>query len=273
MHPADTTPAKMLDSAAAVGIPSRNAPMAPVHAPVPGRGMPTKAARLAHRFRGVPTPSDADLDSARLRMGSMRARTDLLRRRRRRGTMGAMLPRTQMGRTYWMGTPIQTPTGTAPRSSTTGRAEMRARTAKSDRPKDWKYRATFWPVCRCSKAAAAAPWDARAGEGDDDRRATKKRAKQVRFTRNRNREAKVAEAEGAGVDETGAEEEAERASAEEEPDKNGGEPEDRRTGGTREARERTARGAGPTKAVADSDVSASARAIAGRIRASFTIVS
>ena len=65
------------------------------------------------------------------------------RRRKSKGTMGAMFPRTQMGSTVVMGYPIQMPTGTAPRSSTTGRAEMMARTPKSGIPKPLKKFATF----------------------------------------------------------------------------------------------------------------------------------
>mmetsp|Transcript_23107 Transcript_23107/g.47842 ORF Transcript_23107/g.47842 Transcript_23107/m.47842 type:complete len:154 (+) Transcript_23107:227-688(+) len=58
--PADTTPVKIEDKATAVGIPSKNAPMAPVHAPVPGSGIPTNAARDAHCFSIDPTPRLAD---------------------------------------------------------------------------------------------------------------------------------------------------------------------------------------------------------------------
>jgi hypothetical protein len=67
--PAATTPVKIDDRATAVGIPNRNAPIAPVHAPVPGRGIPTNAARDAHCFWIDPTPRLADFFSARERMG------------------------------------------------------------------------------------------------------------------------------------------------------------------------------------------------------------
>jgi hypothetical protein len=69
--PAATTPVKIDDNATAVGIPSRNAPMAPVHAPVPGSGIPTNAARDAHCFSIDPTPRLADFFSARERIGFM----------------------------------------------------------------------------------------------------------------------------------------------------------------------------------------------------------
>ena len=68
--------------------------------------------------------------------------------------MGAMFPKTQTGRTVVMGYPIQIPTGTAPRSSTTGSAEIIAKTPKSGMPKVRKKLATFWPVCKCSTALA-----------------------------------------------------------------------------------------------------------------------
>lgn len=60
-----------------------------------------------------------------------------------------------------MGRPIQTPTGTAPRSSTTGMAEMVANTAHFGNPKFMKKLAIFCPVCRCSVVSLAA---AKAGD-------------------------------------------------------------------------------------------------------------
>ena len=44
MQPLQKTPAKIDAKAVVKGIPSRKAPMAPVQAPVPGSGIPTKAA-------------------------------------------------------------------------------------------------------------------------------------------------------------------------------------------------------------------------------------
>jgi hypothetical protein len=67
--PAATTPVKIDDTATAVGIPKRKAPIAPVHAPVPGRGIPTNKARDAHCFCTDPTPRLEDFFSARERMG------------------------------------------------------------------------------------------------------------------------------------------------------------------------------------------------------------
>jgi hypothetical protein len=48
MAPADKTPAKIALREEARGMPRTKAARAPVQAPVPGRGIPTKAARAAH---------------------------------------------------------------------------------------------------------------------------------------------------------------------------------------------------------------------------------
>jgi hypothetical protein len=72
MIPAATTPVKIEDNATAVGIPNKNAPIAPVQAPVPGNGIPTNAASDAHCFSMLPTPRLADFFSARERIGDMR---------------------------------------------------------------------------------------------------------------------------------------------------------------------------------------------------------
>lgn len=60
--------------------------------------------------------------------------------------MATIVPNTQMGSMVVMGKPIQTPTGTAPRNSTTGKAEIMAKTSKSGMPKLRKKLAFFWPV-------------------------------------------------------------------------------------------------------------------------------
>jgi len=86
----------------------------------------------------------------------------LLRNKNKSGMIGAMFPRTQIGNTWLMGMPIQTPTGTAPRSSTTGMAEIVANTAHLGRPKFMKKLAIFCPVCRCSAPFVAAA--AKAGD-------------------------------------------------------------------------------------------------------------
>ena len=68
MTPASTTPASMEPIAGRSGIPSNAAMMAPVHAPVPGAGTPTKRARA--RERDCPEGSAASLLSARLSSGA-----------------------------------------------------------------------------------------------------------------------------------------------------------------------------------------------------------
>ena len=81
-----------------------------------------------------------------------------LRSKKRSGMIGVMFPRTQIGRTCVIGMPNQIPTGTAPRNSTTGMAEIVAKTAHLGRPKFMKKLAIFCPVCKCSVAALAAAW-------------------------------------------------------------------------------------------------------------------
>jgi len=54
------------------------------------------------------------------------------------GTIGIIFPKTQTGNTFVIGNPIHTPTGTAPRNSTTGMADIIANTARSGIPKDRK---------------------------------------------------------------------------------------------------------------------------------------
>ena len=53
-----------------------------------------------------------------------------------------------------MGNPIQIPTGTAPRSSTTGMAEIVANTAHFGNPNLMNQLAIFCPVCKCSVVVA-----------------------------------------------------------------------------------------------------------------------
>lgn len=86
-----------------------------------------------------------------------------LRSKNKRGTIGIIFPNTQAGSTVVIGKPIQSPTGTAPLNSTTGSAEIRAKTPTSGSPKDWKYFAIFWPIWRCSTTAASFALAASAG--------------------------------------------------------------------------------------------------------------
>merc|ERR1719416_228278 len=120
MQPAPQTPVKIEDKATAVGIPSKKAPIAPVHAPVPGRGIPTNAARDAHCFSTDPTPKLFDFLAARSRIGFISFLSDSFLNRNKRGKIGAILPKTLAINTVVIGNPIQIPTGIAPRNSTTG---------------------------------------------------------------------------------------------------------------------------------------------------------
>mmetsp|Transcript_23743 Transcript_23743/g.65872 ORF Transcript_23743/g.65872 Transcript_23743/m.65872 type:complete len:407 (+) Transcript_23743:1107-2327(+) len=180
IHPAETTPAKIADRATGVGIPNKKAPMAPVQAPVPGRGIPTKAARETHCFLTSPTPNPDAFFSARFKMGLISFFNVSFFKRKRSGTMGTMLPRTQIGKTCSMGKPIQTPTGIAPRSSTTGIAEIILSTAHLGSPKLMKKLAIFCPVCKCSTGAATAVLAAKAGLFDKNVKATRATADRLR---------------------------------------------------------------------------------------------
>mmetsp|Transcript_22838 Transcript_22838/g.63504 ORF Transcript_22838/g.63504 Transcript_22838/m.63504 type:complete len:219 (-) Transcript_22838:411-1067(-) len=136
MPPAATTPEKMALNATAVGRPNKKAPIAPVQAPVPGRGIPTNAASEAHCRWVEPMPNSDVFDSALFKMGDMSFFRLSFRSKNNNGIIGAIFPNTQIGNTVVKGKPIQIPTGMAPRSSTTGSAEMMARTPKSGIPND-----------------------------------------------------------------------------------------------------------------------------------------
>mmetsp|Transcript_32357 Transcript_32357/g.35986 ORF Transcript_32357/g.35986 Transcript_32357/m.35986 type:complete len:223 (-) Transcript_32357:272-940(-) len=169
INPAETTPAKMADKAKGVGIPSKNAPIAPVHAPVPGRGIPTKAAKETHCFSNEPTPNPAAFFSARFKIGLMRFFSDSFFNRNRSGTIGIIFPTTHVKNTCWIGSPIHTPTGIAPRSSTTGIAEIVQRTAHFGKPNCIKKLAIFCPVCKCSIVSVAVFFAANAGLLNNDK--------------------------------------------------------------------------------------------------------
>lgn len=69
MTPALTTPAKMAVKLVKRGMPKTNAARAPVHAPVPGSGIPTKSASAAHCLSAGALMMLPALDSARSRRG------------------------------------------------------------------------------------------------------------------------------------------------------------------------------------------------------------
>mmetsp|Transcript_209 Transcript_209/g.291 ORF Transcript_209/g.291 Transcript_209/m.291 type:complete len:250 (-) Transcript_209:138-887(-) len=153
IRPADKTPTKIEETASAIGIPITKAIMAPVQAPVPGKGTPTKAASACQRF----LPSTSELFFRALVRGLSRTRCTIgVLRARSNGTIGNILPKTQRARVLANGTPIQTPTGKAPRSSTTGIAAIAAIITKSGTPEACKAVATFSPKCGDASAAAFA---------------------------------------------------------------------------------------------------------------------
>ena len=116
MTPALTTPAKIAVRDVRRGMPRTNAARAPVHAPVPGSGMPTKSARAAHCLSSLALMMLPALDSALSSSGLKSFCTTGDLRRSIMGIMGTMLPRTARGKTVVIGRPSQMPTGTAPRS-------------------------------------------------------------------------------------------------------------------------------------------------------------
>mmetsp|Transcript_25460 Transcript_25460/g.64515 ORF Transcript_25460/g.64515 Transcript_25460/m.64515 type:complete len:203 (-) Transcript_25460:20-628(-) len=141
MPPASTTPASIAAIASCTGMRSSAPMMAPVHAPVPGAGTPTKSARA--RERDWPEGSAFSLLSARLSSGAATFLTASERSARRVGRMGSMLPATQMTNVVRGDRPSQLPTGTPPRSSTAGTMEMRRSTTQSGNPVRLKTRAIF----------------------------------------------------------------------------------------------------------------------------------
>lgn len=110
--------AKMEPIAVANGMSSRYAMMAPVHAPVPGAGMPTK--RASASVRDCPVGRPASFFSARTRSGFASFLTNSERSARSVGAIGIMLPRTQMISVAHGFSPIQLPTGTPPRCAKAG---------------------------------------------------------------------------------------------------------------------------------------------------------
>lgn len=135
-------------------MPNKKAPMAPVHAPVPGSGIPTKS--VSARAWLFSSPNPAAFSRARSRMGLASFCTNDDRSASRIIGMGIMLPATHSPKTFAMGMPIQMPTGTPPRSSTTGIADIVMSVAQSGRPPRRKKLATFCPTWRCTSSSLPA---------------------------------------------------------------------------------------------------------------------
>ena len=140
--------------------------IAPVHAPVPGAGTPTKRASASVRDWPVGRPA---FFSARASSGAASFLTKFERSPRSVGAIGTMLPMTQMTRVASGERPIQLPTGTPPRSSTAGTIEMSMSTAHrgGSASAPLNLSAIFWPRCRCSPAPAADAATASAGTRSD----------------------------------------------------------------------------------------------------------
>merc|ERR1719360_226938 len=114
MHAATQTPAKTEVSASPKSIPRKCATMAPVQAPVPGNGTPTKAVTPTHRCwaRSARVFRRALLSTG---VSSRRIRAD--RSAPNIKGMGIILPTTQRNITFLTDMPIHSPTGTPPLSS------------------------------------------------------------------------------------------------------------------------------------------------------------
>mmetsp|Transcript_44230 Transcript_44230/g.99504 ORF Transcript_44230/g.99504 Transcript_44230/m.99504 type:complete len:211 (+) Transcript_44230:177-809(+) len=148
------TPAKMLDTADAKSIPSRNATITPVQAPVPGKGTPTNAASPDQRSFSL---TALVFFSARASSGFKSCFTDGTRKASKKGGISSMLPKIHNAMTCGTERPIQRPTGMPPRSSTKGKAETAMRISQSGQPViERKPRAIFCPRCNFPSLAAAA---------------------------------------------------------------------------------------------------------------------
>jgi hypothetical protein len=99
---------------------------------LPGAGTPTKRARARERERPLGRP--ASLCSARRSSGANTLLIFSERSASSIGAMGTMFPSTQMRSVSPGERPIQLPTGTPPRSSMAGNAEMKTSTAQSGSP-------------------------------------------------------------------------------------------------------------------------------------------
>mmetsp|Transcript_287 Transcript_287/g.474 ORF Transcript_287/g.474 Transcript_287/m.474 type:complete len:316 (-) Transcript_287:168-1115(-) len=153
MIPAKSTPALIAEADSLNPMPSRKAPMAPVQAPVPGRGMPTNRATARDRFFSDPRP--LDFSAARSNTGFITFCMVLFLRAASRGMMGIRFPTTHRASTFSRGRPIHWPTGMPPLSSTTGMALMIISTTSSGSPVLRNWFAIFWPRWRCSSADTA----------------------------------------------------------------------------------------------------------------------
>ena len=125
------TPANMDDIASENGMPRTKATIAPVQAPVPGNGTPTKAASAVQRALPETAPALARAFESGL---SSSFCTKFDRSARSSGAIGTMLPATHKKKTLGSGMPIIAPTGIAPRSSTTGMAAIVATIHASAKP-------------------------------------------------------------------------------------------------------------------------------------------
>ena len=136
-----------------------DAAIAPVHAPVRGRGTATKSiSAVSARFRSEEEEADSrvfaramDREKSHVKKRFIAALRDAKKSARGRRKMrisgtGIMLPRTARLKPLRGAMPIQCATGTAPRSSTTGAAARRSSVASSGRPDERRLVAIDTPI-------------------------------------------------------------------------------------------------------------------------------
>eukprot|EP00437_Effrenium_voratum_P042236 CAMPEP_0181462982 /NCGR_PEP_ID=MMETSP1110-20121109/34680_1 /TAXON_ID=174948 /ORGANISM="Symbiodinium sp., Strain CCMP421" /LENGTH=156 /DNA_ID=CAMNT_0023587667 /DNA_START=378 /DNA_END=849 /DNA_ORIENTATION=- len=111
--------------------------MAPVQAPVPGNGTPTNAATPTHRSWA---PIGSVFCAARFSSGDSNCFICSILSAASISGIGIMLPRIHSNITCGTANPIQRPTGTPPRSSTSGKAEIIMRMAQSGK----KNKSSSW---------------------------------------------------------------------------------------------------------------------------------
>ena len=124
-----TTPAAMAGRAVRMRISSTSATSAPVHAPVPGRGMATSSTSPSVRYFRTFRPFKCARRSRRSTFGPshalFRIRANTRRSSSKMQGTGVRFPAIAVTAATAGGSPAATPSGMAPRSSTTGTIAMK----------------------------------------------------------------------------------------------------------------------------------------------------
>ncbi len=129
MAPAMTTPRKMAGTAWRIRISSRAATNAPVQAPVPGSGMATRITRPGRRYFRTTRPFRWARRSRAVTFSPnsfvFRSHPKIRRISSKMKGTGTMFPAMAATQAAAGGSPAATPTGMAPRSSSTGTMAVR----------------------------------------------------------------------------------------------------------------------------------------------------